>query len=124
MGIQQTIQVNGRGIRPAFTIANFGNWDFSPEFYYAPPKLRQRLTVLYWDKPDFVQGGYIKLQNCCHAPGQFAEANTFIKTHKRFLAVVSNFDAIEDLERFSKLGAEITLQQANENTALFVVKFP
>jgi hypothetical protein len=105
-------------------IAIFGKWDFSPEFYYAPPKLSERLIVLYWDKPDFVQDGYIKLQSFCHAPGQVTEANSFVKTHKNFLAVVDSFSEIKNIERFAELGAVITLQQANEETALFDVKFP
>lgn len=99
-------------------------WDFSPEFYYASSQLRQRLIVLYWDKPDLLKDGYIKLQDCCHAPGKFAEANTFIKTHKSFLAVVNNFQAIKELEHLSKLGAEITLRHSDWNTALFLVEVP
>ncbi len=105
-------------------IVLFGSWDFASQFYYAPPALHQRLTVLYWDKQDVNIRAYLGLQDCCQATGQFAEAQDFVKTHKSFLAYVDQFDGIKALQRFSKLGAEITLQQANPRTALFAVKFP
>ncbi|MFI3191185.1 hypothetical protein BCS42_14005 [Crenothrix sp. D3] len=111
-------------------IVIFGKWDFTSELYYAPSKLRQRLIVLYWDKLDLIANGYIKLQDCCHAVGQLAEANNFVKTHKNFLVFVNDFSGIKDFEhlkdfeQLSKLGAEITLQQVEGKTALFAVKLP
>ncbi len=105
-------------------IVIFGSWDFSPVFYYAPANLRSRLIVLYWTKPDFFQESYLHLQDCCHAVGQFAEANDFIKTHKNFLVAVGGMGGINALQHFSKLGAEITLQQANGRSALFSVGLP
>lgn len=64
--------------------------EFAPIFYYAPPSLRSRLVYLNLDAN---ADGYLRLQECCGAPGAILTRQRFLADHSTFY-VYARMDGI------------------------------
>lgn len=89
--------------------------------YYAPQNLRNRLTILFWNKSDSIAGGAKALQNCCNAPGQVLDGNDFMTSNKTFFVFTSQ---LNDLDFLVKFGASVSWQKTISRGSFFFVRLP
>src|SRR5579862_6883989 len=89
--------------------------EFAPMFHYARGPLRSRFVYLI---PDVNGEGYVRLQQCCAAPGRIASRDAFFATHRSFFMY-----GAETLPRkfFPPPPAEITLKGCVGARCLFHV---
>jgi hypothetical protein len=99
------------------------NLEFSPTFYYAPPELIPRLKYLWAQGPGDMNGGeYMRLIECCKAPGGVLLLRDLRANHRDFLAYGSPLrsGAISD---FINDGASIVVERMDQDHFLFLVTY-
>jgi hypothetical protein len=90
--------------------------EFLPVMHYAPPEISSRLVYAAFDS-DVNGEGYIRLQQCCRAPGRVEKLSEFISSHDSFIAYC-NFGSFLRLESLIHEGASVRIEDISPDNVL------
>ena len=102
-------------------IVLFDDMEFASFMHYAPPELASRLVYAAWDF-DVNGEGYIRLQQCCRAPGAVKRLSEFRAGGDTFVALC-DARSLYRLDYFIRQGADVRLENVLPGSVLASVRF-